>query len=70
MRISYRRETDALTIVFSENRVAESDEVKPGVILDWDDQGNLVSIEVLRASERLGSPAEVRFSLEREPITG
>ena len=67
MRIVYDRETDTLTVVFSDAKIVESDEARPGIILDWDDEGNLVSIEVVRASERLGSPAEVRFSLEGQP---
>ncbi len=67
MKILYDRDTDTLTIVFSDTAVSESDEVRPGYILDWDEAGNLVSIEILNASEHLGSPAEIRFSLEKKP---
>ncbi len=67
MKILYDRDTDTLTIVFSDTAVPESDEVRPGYILDWDEAGNLVSIEILNASEHLGSPAEIRFSLEEKP---
>jgi uncharacterized protein YuzE len=43
--------------------VAESDGDKPGVILDYDDVGNLLSIEVLDASQRVEEPRSVTFSM-------
>ena len=66
MKVLYDRETDTLTIVFSQAPIAESDEVKPGYIFDWDEEGNLVSVEVLSASRRLEKPAEVHFSLSEK----
>ena len=42
--------------------VAESDETRPGVILDYDEQGNLLSIEVLDASQRVAEPRKVTFT--------
>ena len=64
MKVSYDPRTDSLTIILLENsRVAESDEDKPGIILDYDDQGNLVSLEILDASKRLGKINRMEFEL-------
>ncbi len=53
MRVNYDAKTDTLTVIFRDVPVAESDEDKPGVILDYDAAGNIVSIEVLDASHRV-----------------
>lgn len=68
MKVIYDRETDVLTIIFSENLVVESDEEKPGIILDYDAQGNLVSMEILDASERVSLPGKIEYQIA--PITG
>jgi uncharacterized protein YuzE len=43
--------------------VAESDEPRPGVILDYDKSGRIVSIELLDASEQVSGPQSVEFAL-------
>lgn len=51
MRASYDRRTDTLSIVFRpESAVEASEEVRPGVVLDFDDAGRVVSLEILDAS--------------------
>ncbi len=59
MKMNYDAKTDILTVVLRDAPVAESDEDKPGVILDYDDQGYLVSIEILDASTRVTDPRSV-----------
>ena len=58
MKVNYDTRTNTLTVIFREVAVAESDE-KAGVILDYDAEGNIVSIEVLDASRRVEEPGTV-----------
>jgi YD repeat-containing protein len=62
MRVNYDEATDILTVVLRDAPVAESDEDKPGVILDYDAQGNLISIELLDASTRVENPRTVTLT--------
>ena len=68
MKIIYDRETDTLTVIFTETPVAESDEDKPGVILDYDAAGNLVSLEILDASQRVTSPSRIEYQVAPMPV--
>ena len=68
MKVIYDRETDTLTVIFAETPVAESDEDKPGVILDYDAAGNLVSLEILDASHRVTAPSRIEYQVA--PIQG
>lgn len=64
MKVNYDTKTDTLTVIFRDVPVAESDEEKPGVILDYDEAGNIVSIEVLDASRRVEEPRKVTLHTE------
>ncbi len=55
MKVTVDKEADAVYIRISDTRIYDSEEVKPGVILDYDEQNNLVGIEILRISERVPS---------------
>ncbi len=67
MKVIYDRETDTLTVIFADTPVAESDEDKPGVILDYDALGNLVSLEILDASQRVWLPTRIEYQVAPIP---
>jgi len=56
MKVTYDQEVDVLRIILSDSPIDESDEDKPGVILDYEPSGNIVGIEVLEASKRMENP--------------
>ena len=52
MRFDYDPEVDALYIRLNEAKIIESEEVQPGIILDFDENGKVAGVEVLDASKR------------------
>ena len=63
MKVIYDKETDSLSIILRPGKVADSDEVREGLILDYDKAGRLLSIELLDASEQVQGPGSVEFAL-------
>lgn len=62
MKASYDARTDTLSVIFrADVQIAESDEDKPGIILDYDKDGNLVSLEILDASQRVTEARRIEF---------
>lgn len=63
MKVTYDPEVDVLRIVFSNTPIEESDEEKPGMILDFDKDGNVVGLEILDASKRMENPRAVEYAV-------
>jgi uncharacterized protein YuzE len=64
VKAAYDARTDTLSIVLRPDvKVAESDEDKPGIVLDYDEAGNLVSLEILDASKRISETRRIDFEL-------
>ncbi len=51
MKFHYYQETDSLYIELSDKVSADSDEVAPGVVLDFDAEGHVVGIDIDHASK-------------------
>lgn len=69
MNFKYDKETDSLIIIFRPTEIEDTEEIRPGVIADFDEQGLLVSLEILNASQKVESPDRINsYSLEDEPM--
>ena len=63
MKIEYDQQADAMYIRLRAGVVAESEEVRPGVVLDFDAQGQVLGIEMLDVSKRTDNPRELAMEL-------
>lgn len=61
MKVTYDPEVDALKITLSNVSIEESDEQSPGVILDYDRDGNVIGLEILNASQRMDNPQSCEY---------
>ncbi|MEX0660716.1 MAG: DUF2283 domain-containing protein [Balneolaceae bacterium] len=63
MDIRFDKEADAIYLRFSDAKVFLSDEEKPGIIIDYDQQGGVVGIELLDASKRTENPSKINYEV-------
>jgi uncharacterized protein YuzE len=63
MKVTYDPEVDVVRILFNSSPIEESDEGKPGVIIDYDKDGNIVGLEVLDASKQMENPRSVEYAV-------
>ena len=63
MKLEYDQQADAMYIRLLAAKVAESEEVHPGVVLDFDAQGQVLGIEMLYVSKRTDNPRELAMEL-------
>ena len=52
MKLSIDRASDALYLKLEDSEPSESEEVSPGIVLDFDVEGRVIGIEILEVSER------------------
>ncbi len=53
MKLNYYADTDSLYIDLSGKQSSESDEVSPGIVVDYDSDGNIVGIDIDNASKKI-----------------
>ncbi|MEA2855803.1 MAG: hypothetical protein QOH98_124 [Methylobacteriaceae bacterium] len=61
MKLHYDSEADALYVRFSDQKILESEEVRPGLILDFDEEGRIVAIEMLDVRKQMPPDAIVNL---------
>lgn len=64
MRLKIDKQNDALYLRLDESAIVESEEVQPGVILDFDENGRVVGIEIMNLSSRTDADKLNLFQLE------
>ncbi len=68
MKIEYSKEADAIYVYFKEAFVAKSKEIEDGVVIDFDEKGQLIGIEVLDVSQRFSLADIVNVDRENLPL--
>jgi uncharacterized protein YuzE len=63
MKVTYDQETDSLTISLRDERIKDSDEVRPGVIADFGYDGGVVRFEIMQASKIVKNAREIQFAV-------
>ena len=63
MTVTYDQDVDVLRIVLSDEDIDESDEDKPGIIIAYDDHGDVVGLEILNASTRMTDPRTLEYAV-------
>ena len=59
MKIKYDEEADVIYLHFGKGKIIERDEIKNGLIVDYDEDGNPIAIEILNAKEVLANNPEI-----------
>jgi len=62
MKVKYDPEADAVFLRLAEGDIVDSEEMQPGMIVDFDADGKIVAIEFLNAKERFSSDTIEQFS--------
>ena len=55
MKLSVDKEADALYLRLDDSQIVESEEVSPGVVLDFNEANEVVGVEMLNLSKRSSS---------------
>lgn len=63
MKVKYNREVDTLYIRLTDEIIDESDETRPGLVIDYDAEGTVVGFEIMNASKKMSQPAMVQLEI-------
>ena len=64
MRVHFDQQSDALYFRLDDSKIVESEEVKPGIILDFNEQNQVVGVEILDAAKRVSQSSLKQMHFE------
>ena len=70
MKLKVDHQADALYLTLGERPASTSEEVSPGIIVDFDESGRAVGIEMLHLSKRATESDVQRLLFESVPLAG
>ncbi len=66
MKVIYDPHTDTINVIFRDERIKESDEIREGIVVDFGYDGNIVGFEILNATRHITQPSAMTFELKTE----
>lgn len=74
MKVTYDPDKDILQVSFNEILVEETTQIAPGLILDYDEDGNVIGLELRRASKKVDNPYALTYMVgeadsDKPPVT-
>ena len=64
MKVIFDPQTDSMSLIFRKDEIVDSDEVREGIIIDYNKDGKIVSMEILDASEQITEPEGILYELK------
>jgi uncharacterized protein YuzE len=61
MKVVYDPDKDILQITFIETIIEETAQITPGLVLDYDEDGNVVGLEIRKALTKVDSPYAISY---------
>lgn len=65
MKIVYDSDKDILQISFNTRTVEETTQISPGLVLDYDEDGKVIGLELRNASKKVDNPYEMIYLIDK-----
>lgn len=63
MKVVFDPNQDILQVCFKDTSIQETSQISPGLILDYDEDGNVIGLEIRQASQKLDDPNSIHFAI-------
>jgi uncharacterized protein YuzE len=63
MKVVYDPDSDILQVTFIDTTIEETAQIAPGLVFDYDEDGNVIGIELRKASTKMDNPYAISYSI-------